>query len=77
MNNSLIFEIELSQHHRFCKKTMWKLIKENTKMSKLDIHYGFCGNCSMTFVDGFCECRIRHLKNALIQNKISTKEFMV
>ena len=76
MNNSLIFEIELSQHHRYCQKTFWKLVKDHTKMSKLDVHYGFCGNCSMTFVDGFCTCRIRHLKNALITHDITTKEIM-
>lgn len=73
---SLINQIVLDQHHRFCTKTLWKLIKEHTKLSKLDIYYGFCGNCSMSFVNGLCECRIRHLKNALIQNEISTKEFM-
>ena len=41
----------------------WNIIKSHTQLSKNDIYYGFCANCSYNFVNGLCPCRLRHIIN--------------
>ena len=44
---------------------LWKIIKKGMKMTKADCNYGFCGNCSYTFVNDLCPCRIESIQNQI------------
>lgn len=57
------FEIRII--HENNKSNTWKIIQRITKMSKEDVYYGFCGNCSFNFVNGLCPCRIENLNKKI------------